>query len=89
MFRHIRFYFASVQSYATELYRSCCQSQFQYLLKQVMKRIKVNLLEIRNRAKIRLIAGGENSKCYLFDKPGLDLPRGKCLDAIGVPISSS
>jgi hypothetical protein len=51
VFRRIRLYFASVQRYATELYRARRQRQLQYLLKQILKSIEVNISEIRNRAE--------------------------------------
>jgi hypothetical protein len=46
--------------------------------------VEVNLSEIRNRTKVRLIAGSKDSECCILDEPFLDLPRRKHPDAISV-----
>ncbi len=80
----IRLYFASIQSHAAEFYRTRSQRQLQHLLKETLKRLKVNLAEIRNSTKVRLVAGSEHSKRHILDEPFLDLPRGKYPDAVSV-----
>jgi hypothetical protein len=71
VFGRIRFYFASVQSDAAELYRACSQRQLQTLLKQVLKCIQVYLSEVRP------VACSRNSKGYILYEPFWDLSRRK------------
>jgi hypothetical protein len=59
-------------------------ASFNTCSKKTLKRLQVNLAEIRNSTEVRLVGGSEHSKRYILDRPFLDLPRRKHPDAVSV-----
>lgn len=84
MLRRVGLHLRTVQRDAPERHRARFQCQPQDLLEEAPQRRQMLLAKVADRAKVRLIPGGQDAKRDVFAQPAIDLPRREDANAVGV-----